>query len=168
MAIFTLPAFLVVAVLSSMTLGYPEISLGAEIGLCLSPCPEGWFYNDERCFQLIPDKKTWLDAELNCLRLGGNLASERSQADHEFLKKLNGNDEPFWIGLSDIHKEGTWLWSDGTSASSERDFLKWNRGQPNNAGQEHCVHSNFRDQKDWNDFDCEGTFPSICTLRFYK
>ncbi|XP_061109458.1 lactose-binding lectin l-2-like [Conger conger] len=161
MAIFTLSAFLVVAVLSSMTL----VSQGAEIGLCQGPCPDGWTYHNHRCFQHIPDKKTWLEAELHCVSLGGNLASERSQDDHQFLKKLNENDKPFWIGLADVHKEGTWLWSDGTCASSEGDFLKWNPGEPNKAGQENCVHSNYGGQADWNDIECDSRFQSVCAMR---
>ncbi|XP_061111969.1 lactose-binding lectin l-2-like [Conger conger] len=102
--------------------------------------------------------------KLHCVSLGGNLASEHSQDDHQFLKKLNENDKPFWIGLADVHKEGTWLWSDGTSASSEGDFLKWNPGEPNNAGQENCVHSNYGGQADWNDIECDSRFQSVCAM----
>ncbi|KAJ8267982.1 hypothetical protein COCON_G00131540 [Conger conger] len=163
MAIFTLSAFLVVAVLSSMTL----VSQGAETDLCQGPCYSGWIYKNGRCFQHIADEKRWLDAELHCVSLGGNLASEHSEDDHVFLKQLNGDDKPFWIGLSDTHKEGTWLWSDGTSANFKEGlaFSSWNSGEPNNQGEEGCVHSNFGGQKDWNDIGCDGKYPFICSIR---
>ncbi|KAJ8337080.1 hypothetical protein SKAU_G00383000 [Synaphobranchus kaupii] len=113
---------------------------------------------------------TWLDAELNCLHLGGNLVSEHSEDEHQFLKELHKRHDPkngpFWIGLSDTHKEKTWLWSDGTSATAKGDFLRWNPGEPNNyRGKEDCVHSNYGGPKGWNDASCNSKYPSICALR---
>ncbi|KAJ8337077.1 hypothetical protein SKAU_G00382970 [Synaphobranchus kaupii] len=120
-----------------------------ETEFCQGPCPGGWTYHNRRCFQYVSEEANWLDAETHCLDIGGNLASEGSEDDHAFLKELqthNGDSaKPFWIGLSDVHKEGTWLWSDGNSAVSPDDFTKWNSGEPNNVNNEDCVHSNFGD-----------------------
>nr|BAU79646.1 C-type lectin [Anguilla anguilla] len=166
MASFKLPAFLCVAVLSSMAL----VSHGAVIGLCQGACPKGWAKHNSRCFLHVAAKKTWVDAELNCLHLGGNLASEHSEDDHHFLKELHkgldSSDSPFWIGLSAVHEGRSWLWSDGTSASVEGDFSMWNPGEPNDAGgKEDCVHDNYGGQKHWNDIGCDKQYASICVLR---
>ncbi|XP_035283708.1 lactose-binding lectin l-2-like [Anguilla anguilla] len=169
MASFKLPAFLCVAVLSSMAL----VSHGAVIGLCQGACPKGWAKHNSRCFLHVAEKKTWIDAELNCLHLGGNLASEHSEDDHQFLKELHkgldSSDSPFWIGLSAVHEGRSWLWSDGTSASVEGDFSMWNSGEPNNAGgKEDCVHDNYGGyggKYHWNDVVCDAEYASICVLR---
>ncbi|XP_064202681.1 lactose-binding lectin l-2-like isoform X1 [Anguilla rostrata] len=165
MASFKLPAFLCVAVLSSMAL----VSHGAVIGLCQGACPKGWAKHNNRCFLHVAEKKTWIVAELNCLHLGGNLASEHSEDDHQFLKELHkgldSSDSPFWIGLSAVHEEKTWLWSDGTRASG-KDYTRWNPAEPNNfGGKEDCVHSNYGGKKNWNDVKCDRKYPSICSLR---
>ncbi|KAG5841987.1 hypothetical protein ANANG_G00172900 [Anguilla anguilla] len=165
MGSFTLSAFLFLAVVSSMTL----VCQGAAIEFCQGSCPEGWFNYEDRCFHHVAEKKTWLDAELNCLHLGGNLVSEHNEDEHEFLKHLHktldDKNGPFWIGLSDAHKEKTWLWSDGTRASG-KDYTRWNPAEPNNfGGKEDCVHSNYGGKKNWNDVNCKRKYPSICSLR---
>ncbi|KAJ8337074.1 hypothetical protein SKAU_G00382940 [Synaphobranchus kaupii] len=146
------------------------VSQTARPDLCQGPCHEGWVYLNKRCFQYVPEKTNWLDAEKHCLLLGGNLASEHTEDEHRFLKELAGHSDPqngaFWIGLSDQYEEGTWIWSDGTRAISEGDFLRWNSGEPNNSGNENCVHSNFGGESNWNDIACDGQYPSICALRF--
>ncbi|KAJ8337078.1 hypothetical protein SKAU_G00382980 [Synaphobranchus kaupii] len=138
----------------------------AETEFCQGPCPAGWTYHNRRCFQYVSEAASWLDAEIHCLHHGGNLASEGSEDDHAFLKELqshNGDSaKPFWIGLSDVHKEGTWLWSDGNHV----DFTKWNSGEPNNVNDEDCVHSNYGGQKDWNDVACTNSYPYICSLYY--
>ncbi|KAJ8267981.1 hypothetical protein COCON_G00131530 [Conger conger] len=101
-------------------------------------CPPGWTPNELHCFKYVSEKKTWADAEMNCLLLGGNLASVWSEEDQKFqvkLQKQSGTVEPFWIGLSDVHKEGTWFWSDGTAVY----YTNWAPGEPNNFKEEDCV-----------------------------
>ncbi|KAJ8272624.1 hypothetical protein GJAV_G00091430 [Gymnothorax javanicus] len=152
MAYFTLSTFICIALLSCIS--------WAEAGYS---CPHGWVYNNKRCFKYFPIHRAWIDAEKHCVRLGGNLASERCLKDHHFLKRLNHRRSfSFWIGLSDCQREGTWIWSDGTAVW----FAKWNRGEPNNANHnEHCVLSNAGTQKDWNDVSCHLKLPFICVRR---
>ncbi|KAJ8253316.1 hypothetical protein GJAV_G00211530, partial [Gymnothorax javanicus] len=140
----------------------------ARTEYCQGPCPAGWVYNNLRCFKYFTEQMTWIDAEIHCRNLGGNLASEDSERDHQFLKALQKRNDhrniPFWIGLSDRHKEGTWIWSDGSPLL----FTKWNPLQPRNYGNnEHCAHSNYGHKKDWNDAPCNRKYPYICAMRFH-
>jgi len=41
-----------------------------------------------------------------------------------------------WIGLSDAASEGDWGWF--PSRPNGLDFVNWNGGEPNNAGNEDC------------------------------
>lgn len=86
----------------------------------------------------------WADAELHCVLQGANLASIHSLEEHQFVKVLISNFDPTegytCIGLTDLHKEGGWIWSDGSPV----DFTYWTSNEPDNmGGNEHCVHKNF-------------------------
>ncbi|XP_035283709.1 lactose-binding lectin l-2-like [Anguilla anguilla] len=163
MASFTLSTFLGVAVLSSMVLE----SHGVGIELLQGSCPDGWFYHNSRCFRHFSDKKTWIDAEVNCINLGGNLASVHSEDEHQFLQQLHlafdRVENEYWIGMSDLYKDNGWFWTDGTNP---RDFSKWNPREPNHTDNtEHCVNANYGGLKGWNDILCTRTFASICAKR---
>ncbi|XP_035287240.1 lactose-binding lectin l-2-like [Anguilla anguilla] len=164
MASFTLSTFLGVAVLSSMALA----SHGAGIELFQGSCPDGWFSHNCRCFRHVSDKKFWIDAELNCVDLGGHLASVHSEDEHQFLQQLHtssvhSEDDPYWIGLSDLYKKYSWLWTDGSIRS---DFSRWNPGEPNDLGNaERCVDSNHGGPKGWVDNSCTRTYAFICAKR---
>uniref|UniRef100_I3KV79 C-type lectin domain-containing protein n=1 Tax=Oreochromis niloticus TaxID=8128 RepID=I3KV79_ORENI len=63
-----------------------------------------------------------------------------------------------WIGLNDIEQEGTWKWVDGTPLTLQY----WGRYQPDNGGEEDCVHVGRDKQKSWNDLSCSSSYQWIC------
>ncbi|KAI4818243.1 hypothetical protein KUCAC02_011593 [Chaenocephalus aceratus] len=129
-------------------------------------CPLFWFIFNGRCYKYIATRLTWADAELLCVSQGGNLVSIRSQEEDNFVKTLIKNFDPAqgsaWIGLSDIHKEGTWMSSDGCAAK----FFSWSSGEPNNhRRREDCGLINFGSANKWNDVPCSNTYSSVCASR---
>uniref|UniRef100_A0A3P8QTH6 C-type lectin domain-containing protein n=1 Tax=Astatotilapia calliptera TaxID=8154 RepID=A0A3P8QTH6_ASTCA len=58
------------------------------------------------CYMHNAVTMTWADAELHCVSEGTNLVS------------IHGENVFTWIGLGDIHKEGRWMWSDGSQVNS--------------------------------------------------
>ncbi|KAK9526951.1 hypothetical protein VZT92_015622 [Zoarces viviparus] len=109
---------------------------------------------------------TWVDAEIYCVSQGANLVSIHSLEEQNFVTFLIKNfdlaEVQTWIGLSDIHKEGAWLWSDGSAAK----FVYWSKRMPNNGrGNEHCVQTNYPKGLKWNDAPCSRTFPFVCGSR---
>ncbi|XP_036959346.1 galactose-specific lectin nattectin-like [Acanthopagrus latus] len=128
-------------------------------------CRPGWTRFGSRSFIVQCRKLTAADAELNCIRRGGNLASIHNIRYHNWIRGLVrrtcGSNEFTWIGLSDAIQEGKWLWTDG----SKFVFSRWGRGEPNNqGGKEHCTHINFREDY-WNDVPCNLRYPSVCVRR---
>ncbi|XP_067861505.1 C-type lectin-like [Heptranchias perlo] len=131
-------------------------------------CPNGWFYfiSVSSCYRFLRDRKTWIEAELSCQRLatGGHLASIHWKEQNHFIElllKAEQSNNHVWIGLSDRHKEGTFLWTDGSLS----DFKNWHLGEPDNyEGRENCVVIN---SDKWNDHACTGKFPFICSYKLH-
>ena len=80
----------------------------------------------------------------------------------------------FWIGLTDIFHDGTWVWE---NVGKPLNFSNWAPGEPNNfKGGQHCVAmklgnwGNWWDGK-WDDLGCEnmktGNFTSEDTTIGY-
>ncbi|KAJ8337083.1 hypothetical protein SKAU_G00383030 [Synaphobranchus kaupii] len=170
--VFAKSVLLCATILSGIAL----VSHGASVGSYLDYCPSGWSEHYGRCFMFVKEKRSWADSELiseaslpqmNCQKLGGNLASVHTEDDYSFLKdlvkKLDATAPSFWIGMSDCQKEGTWMWSDGTRV----DFTLWNPGEPNNVGEEDCVQGNWPNSNGWNDLSCGRDLGSVCVLRYF-
>ncbi|XP_014263436.2 lactose-binding lectin l-2 [Maylandia zebra] len=127
-------------------------------------CPMFWYSFNGRCYKYVATQMTWADAELYCVSEKANLVSIYSEEEEEFVKSLIKNfdhaEGRTWIGLSDLHKEGRWMWSDGSAVS----FVHWHAIQPDNeGGAEHCGHMNY-DTK-WNDVPCSRNHTSVCATR---
>ncbi|XP_020794902.2 lactose-binding lectin l-2-like [Boleophthalmus pectinirostris] len=152
--------------LLGVSLGFaapPELS---EVQLVQGTCPMSWFSFNGHCYKYVSNQTTWADAEIYCVSQSSNLVSIHSLEEHNFVKSLIQKFDPIlgrtWIGLSDIHKEGAWMWSDGCPVV----FTKWFQGQPDNAGgNEHCVEICYGHHNTWNDVPCSNTYASVCATR---
>jgi len=78
--------------------------------------------------------KSWPDAEEECQREGGHLASVPSEEVNKELKRVAGYSK-VWLGGR--RESGTWSWSD----NSTWEFSKWGTGQPDGRD-DSCVNSN--------------------------
>ncbi|XP_033987829.1 galactose-specific lectin nattectin-like [Trematomus bernacchii] len=134
---------------------------------CYDPCktcPSGWTPFEDHCYMYKHAAKTWADAEVDCIALGGNLASIPNKAVYTFIRQIvntvtNANN-PAWIGGNDLAKEGVWMWSDGTKFVTKL----WAPHQPDNAGgKEDCLMINYRDL--FNDLPCTALIPFVCGVR---
>uniref|UniRef100_A0A668UYH0 C-type lectin domain-containing protein n=1 Tax=Oreochromis aureus TaxID=47969 RepID=A0A668UYH0_OREAU len=113
-------------------------------------CPMFWYSFNGRCYKYVATHMT-------------NLVSIHSEEEEEFVKLLIKNfdhaERYTWIGLSDLHKEGRWMLSDGCAVS----FVSWH---PDNDGtNEHCVHTNMFHAKKWNDHQCSVNLAFVCATQ---
>lgn len=108
-------------------------------------------------YLFVNQAMTWANAQAHAISLGGSLAVVNSQAENDFVfqqslnqfvefmapyinpntvagKMNDGGGAPYvWLGASDIAKEGTWQWVDGSSLSmgnvtdntSQSGFANW-------------------------------------------
>lgn len=101
-------------------------------------------------FTFFAHRCNYTTAEAHCVSFGGHLASIFTPAENNAVYGLCHQEE-CWIGFNDIRKEGTWVWMDGSEASTtivdltvephtktDRGFdafpggkAPWNTGEPN-------------------------------------
>ncbi|XP_078495649.1 hepatic lectin-like [Ciona intestinalis] len=118
-------------------------------------------------YKLLPDKKTQRLARDACEELGGWLIiygeinnTVRDKIRNQY-DQLNANSKRYWIGLTDIDKEGEWIWDDWTPVASQQ--MRWKEGEPNDSNRkENCVVSEI--QKGWFDMQCNLNGKKFYTL----
>lgn len=138
---------------------------------------DGVWDNDPKCPQCVVKKlpapamgnaafcfgaRDFAAAEADCVKQKGHLISIHTPAVQDFLTTeafaIQGGD--WWIGLTDTQMEGKFVWTDATKL----DFLHWNGGEPNNAGEEDCANITQGGGGQWNDLPCGAVLPYICRL----
>ncbi|XP_068706600.1 uncharacterized protein [Montipora foliosa] len=128
-------------------------------------CPADWIYFKGYCYRKVSSScDSWSNGQSICTTLGAHLPSVHSQEENVFLQNLY-NAEKGWLGLSDINREGTFNWSDGTPF----DFHYWAMNQPNNFRNEDCVHTlgSLQAHKyKWNDVNCSNCHRYSCKKDF--
>ena len=105
---------------------------------------------------------TWEEARLWCKSMGktSHLVKIETKEENDYLKKQFGGHDS-WIGLSDVEREGTFRWVDGSLVV----FSHWYPGEPNNNGQnEDCAQLNtsYGCNDMWNDNQCTANTYFIC------
>lgn len=124
----------------------------------IEPLPAPSLNDAAFCFGL----RTWDEAEADCITQGGHLISIHDQAMQDFLAAMAfdiaGGD--WWIGLNDQSNEGEFEWTDDSAV----DFTAWAGGEPNNSGNEDCVHLPLWAGGAWNDLPCGAQGRYICEL----
>uniref|UniRef100_A0A803YH06 C-type lectin domain-containing protein n=1 Tax=Meleagris gallopavo TaxID=9103 RepID=A0A803YH06_MELGA len=80
-------------------------------------CPAGWQQFAKTCYYFSTEQKSWIEARAACSMLGAQLAIVNSELENKFLANHIMEIRAFWLGLSDMQKEGDWEWLDGQSLS---------------------------------------------------
>lgn len=126
-----------------------------------SPCRANWVSHSSSCFLLSTDSQSWLAAQAQCVRLGGDLATVSSHSQWTFLTTLISPHRSAWIGLTDLIVEQVFQWVNATVVSGGH----W----ANNTWENDCVAlvSSAKNGEEnwtpvWTVFNCTDTRPYIC------
>ncbi|KAI8486062.1 hypothetical protein Bbelb_361620 [Branchiostoma belcheri] len=143
--------------LSLATMDYEVCNPGMSLG---GGCPGGYVYHQPSrlCYKAFNDATTYNGAVSGCSSDGGTLAMPRDNATNNFLIDLKNavdNNAYFRFGLTDVHREGVWVWDDNVPLG---DFTAWGPGQPDNypgVEEEDCAeYLTESSSNTWNDGNC--------------
>ncbi|CAI5696694.1 unnamed protein product [Oreochromis niloticus] len=133
-------------------------------------CLPGWGLFNSSCYffsytESSTVKNNWHESREDCIRRGSDLVVIDNQEEQKYVSNMIQNmkttsniwENGFWIGITDMENEGTWVWINNVTEVEQR---YWMDGEPNNAGNvgEHCgatVHSNFNPWKTRYDGKCD-------------
>ncbi|XP_030574619.1 CD209 antigen-like protein C [Archocentrus centrarchus] len=133
-----------------------QSNISALEGSCDS-CLPGWILFNSSCYffsyaESSTVKKNWHDSRADCVSRGSDLVVIDDQEEQKFVSNSIENMKSssvhwhngFWIGITDIEIEGTWVWINNVTEVEQR---YWMDGEPNNDYQgENCgvaVYSSF-------------------------
>ncbi|KAG7268268.1 hypothetical protein CRUP_036252 [Coryphaenoides rupestris] len=136
--------------------GSQPLPTEVEAGFCPSP----WIPYNGHCFNLNRTRKTWKEAQTECAKVGGDLASMSNIEDKSFVISQLGyaSKDELWIGLNDRKTEGLFDWSDHSTVY----FTSWERGSPHvNGYHEDCVLIRG-ESGNWADRTCVEKHGYIC------
>ena len=115
---------------------------------------------------ISPNKLKWSEARSSCTEYGGQLAEVESEDKMTAIaeaKTSAGFTDALWIGLSDLAKEGTFVWA---STGKPAVYTNWLKGEPNGGGNENCGqiwHPSWTGNGNkWNDEPCTRTYNFLC------
>lgn len=120
-------------------------------------------------------RNTWPEALAMAKANGGYLTTISSQGEDDFIfnngvKDLSvdpnsGHGQGYWIGLTDVQQEGTFVWENGEPVT----YTDWASGEPNNfpPGEDYGTMQPW-DGK-WNDyFNGDGVTPQLLNVLTYQ
>uniref|UniRef100_A0A8C3WUH0 C-type lectin domain-containing protein n=1 Tax=Catagonus wagneri TaxID=51154 RepID=A0A8C3WUH0_9CETA len=124
-------------------------------GLC-HPCPWHWEFFQGRCYLFSYTQSDWKSSVSACQDIGAQLVIINSSTEQSFLQSwYMRHNKATWIGLSDNNNEGSWQWVD----NSPLQLSFWQKGEPNNQGDEDCAELH---NHGWNDNRCTAENVWIC------
>ena len=122
----------------------------------------GLLYNGNYYF--LTSLSTFAVATTTCASSGGYLATISSDDLNAALASRFGGSSALWIGYARtvLPCGETWAWQDGSTST----YTHWNGGEPNCASiYESCATFDPYLSFLWNDFNCEGALPGICSIK---
>ena len=113
---------------------------------------------------LLSNAGTWEQAQAQAQSLGGNLVTINNQEEQNWIQNTFGNNENFWIGLTDKDAEAytdgnKFKWISGEALT----YTNWNPGEPNNWGDED--YAELTTTGKWNDLPATFTRRGIIELK---
>lgn len=125
-------------------------------------CPPPFFQVMFECFYIhVHHHLIWWEARDFCRDMGGDLAEPSSQAAllAVISNNFEGGPHHYWLGASDLKKEGNFTWLSGEPVDG------WREGQPDNEGEQDCLELWPSKYPSYGDKNCYHQCAFIC--QFY-
>nr|ANG56319.1 C-type lectin [Meretrix meretrix] len=133
------------------------------IGSIACVCPNGWLRHESSCYHFSHDTEDWPGAVVMCEKMGGNLLEIDGPLEGQYItSQVKLFNKAYWIGLSDVMEEGTWMWMGSNNPLEPGSYSNWLPGQPSNSqNNENCADV-WPTTGQWNDGQCHVPHNYIC------
>ncbi|KAG2469700.1 CLC3A protein, partial [Polypterus senegalus] len=117
-----------------------------------------------KCYLAIDVPKHFHEANEDCIAQGGTLVTPRDADENtsvrDYAKKSLPGAKDFWIGITDMVKEGHYVDVNGMAIN----YFNWDRSksQPTGVKRESCVMMSQASQGKWHDDVCRNLKKYIC------
>ncbi|XP_060593244.1 perlucin-like protein [Ruditapes philippinarum] len=133
-------------------------------------CPTGFLSHGTDCYHFSHDMETWIGALQMCRELDSYLVEINDPAENEFIKTMaKQRNTMYWLALSDVREEGTWIWMDSHTPLVAKNFSDWNSGEPDNLHKNENCAAMYRvghhGSWSWSDMACSTNLHYICELK---
>ncbi|GMT29668.1 hypothetical protein PFISCL1PPCAC_20965, partial [Pristionchus fissidentatus] len=138
-------------------------------------CPTGSrvFPSAAACYWIVKEKMPWWDAERECVRKGGKLASVESEDENEFIhdysRRANISSPTFWLGkLIKNRSSGQYAWHDGVTPRNSgiiKNFIT----KEGDGKAEMCVtmwSDSTPADGSWQVWSCSQTYSGVCKRKY--
>ncbi|TRY93262.1 hypothetical protein DNTS_021643, partial [Danionella cerebrum] len=118
----------------------------------------------KKCYLVSDQAKHFHEANEACIAQGGTLAIPRDSTENDqlrdYAKRSSAGAKDFWIGITDIVKEGQYVDVNSQPVS----FFLWNKAkkEPTGGKRESCVALSLATQGKWHDEVCRALKKYIC------
>ncbi|XP_066569923.1 tetranectin-like protein isoform X2 [Amia ocellicauda] len=142
---------------------WQEVNSLKEMQALQTVCLRGTKAN-RKCYLTIDEPKHYHEANEDCIAQGGTLAIPRDLNENndlqEYAKRSSPGSKEFWIGVTDMVKEGQYVDVNGMPIS----YFNWDRSkrQPTGGKRESCVMLSLSTQGKWHDEVCRSVKKYIC------
>lgn len=120
------------------------------------------FEAGDHSYAACTQDETWADARSSCAALfSGDLLKidDEDELDAVVAFVVPLDDTGRWfIGLSDLVEEGTFVWIDDTAPA----FTDWEEDEPNDLDGEDCTEVRASSNLGWNDISCGNPRAFLC------
>ncbi|XP_013982186.2 tetranectin-like protein isoform X1 [Salmo salar] len=142
---------------------WQEVNSLKEISALQTVCLRG-IKAHRKCYLTIEEPKQYHEANEHCIAWGGTLATPRDLNENndlrDYAKRSAPGTKEFWIGVTDIVKEGQYVDVNSMLIS----YFNWDKTkkQPTGTKRESCVVLSLAAQGKWHDEVCLGKKKYIC------
>uniref|UniRef100_A0A194AKZ4 C-type lectin domain-containing protein n=1 Tax=Pinctada fucata TaxID=50426 RepID=A0A194AKZ4_PINFU len=152
--------FLTDVVVALLLITYTQGFL-TDSNVLAKPCPDGWTHNADKCYLIVTNKLTWMDAQVYCSMHNSQLVEIASSSENTFVKSHLPRGEHYWMGASDITSEGVFTWTHSGKKFSNT-YTDWHSPEPNEGNYANCVIFWNAVGFQWADENCYKQYGFVC------